>query len=405
MESNTDNLRSLFDKLKAINFWQRLFGWKQVNNQLIDAYGELQRLLTSYAGLKETAAREATENRVAREANAALISRNAELQAELAVIKQKINGLEEQLKIASTKNTELTKEEEFRRKEHGNALASLQEIQRKITSDRQEEITQKNSEEIERLRKQKDTWSNHQLQVQLAIKTICNNHTIEYIDKVPFRGEPDNTIKICDEYVIFDAKSPAGEDLNNFPAYIKDQAERAKKYARQDAVKTDIFFVVPSNTLEVLNNFVYRISDYNVYIISTASLEPVILSLKKIEDYEFAEQLSPEERENICRILGKFAHLSKRRIQVDSFFAKQFIELAYKSENDLPAEIHDKMIAFERAEKLNPPTEKRAKEINLKELEQETNKLSNDAGAKGIYLGDISNELNSLPLYIDTNKG
>jgi len=399
MESNTDNLRSLFDKLKTISFWQRLFGWKQVNNQLIDAYGELQRLLTSYAGLKETVAREATENRVAREANAALISRNVELQAELAVIKQKISGLEEQLKVASTKNTELTKEEEFRKKEHGNALASLQEIQRKITSDRQEEITQKNNEEIGRLRKQKDTWSNHQLQVQLAIKTICNNHTIEYIDKVPFRGEPDNTIKICDEYVIFDAKSPAGEDLNNFPAYIKDQAERAKKYAKQDAVKADIFFVVPSNTLEVLNNFVYRISDYNVYIISTASLEPIILSLKKIEDYEFAEQLSPEERENICRILGKFAHLSKRRIQVDSFFAKQFIELAYKSENDLPAEIHDKMIAFERAEKLNPPAEKRAKEINLKELEKETNKLSNDAGAKGIYLGDISSEMNHIPLY------
>jgi len=405
MESNTDNLRSLFDTLKTISFWQRLFGWKQVKNQLIDAYGELQRLLTSYAGLKDTAAREAIENRVAREANAALISRNAELQAELAVIRQKINGLEEQLKIANTKNIELIKEDEFRKNEYRNAIASLQSIQKEISDSRQEEITQKNSEEIERLRKQKDTWSNHQLQVQLAIKTICNNHTIEYIDKVPFRGEPDNTIKICDEYVIFDAKSPAGEDLNNFPSYLKTQADKVIKYAKQDAVKTDIFFVVPSNTLEVLNNFVYRISDYNVYIISTASLEPVILSLKKIEDYEFAEQLSPDERENICRILGKFAHLSKRRIQVDSFFAKQFIELAYKSENDLPAEIHDKMIAFERAEKLNPPTEKRAKEINLKELEQETNKLSNDAGAKGIYLGDISNELNSLPLYIDTNKG
>ncbi|MBS1687362.1 MAG: hypothetical protein JSS96_01455 [Bacteroidetes bacterium] len=404
MENNTDNLRSLFDKLKTINFWQRLFGWKQVKSLLIDAYGDLQRLLAAYSTLKETVAHEATENRISKEGNAVLTNRNAELQAELATIRQKISGLEEQLKIASTKNTELVKEEEFRRKEHSNALASLQSIQKEISDERQKEISQKTNEEIEKLRKQKDTWSNHQLQVQLAIKTICNNHTIEYVDKVPFRGEPDNTIKICDEYVVFDAKSPAGEDLNNFPAYIKDQAERAKKYARQDAVKTDIFFVVPSNTLEVLSTFVYRISDYNVYIISTASLEPVILSLKKIEEYEFAEQLSPEERENICRILGKFAHLSKRRIQVDSFFAKQFIELAYKSENDLPTEIHDKMIAFERAEKLNPPTEKRAKEINLKELEKETNKLSTDANAKGIYLGDISAELNGLPLYTSDNK-
>jgi len=191
-----------------------------------------------------------------------------------------------------------------------------------------------------------------------------------------------------------------GEDLSNFPNYIKDQSEKAKKYARIEGVKTDIFFVVPANTLPVLKQFVYNMADYTVYLLSLDVIEPLILTLCKIEEYEFAEQLRPEDRENICRILGKFAHLSKRRIQVDSFFAKQFIELAYKCESSLPSEIHDKVLEFERSEKLNPPVEKRAKAISIKELEADTSKIDKEADAKGINISnDLSIALDDIELY------
>src|SRR6195952_4603531 len=180
---------------------------------------------------------------------------------------------------------------------------------------------------------------------------------------------------ICNEYVVFDAKSPGGDNLNNFAGYLRDQAEKAKKYAKQENVKTDIFFIVPTNSLDHLQTFVYKHSDHNVYIISVDALEPVILSLKKVEEYEFADQLTPEDRENICRVLGRFAHLSKRRIQVDSFFARQFIELAYKCESDLPPDVLESMIGFEKTGKLNPPMEKRAKSIPLPEIENEIQKI------------------------------
>ena len=62
--------------------------------------------------------------------------------------------------------------------------------------------------------------------------------------------------------------------------------------------------------------------DYDVYIITKDSLEPIIMSLQKIESYEFADKLSPEERDDICRINGQFAHTTKRRIQIDQFFAR-----------------------------------------------------------------------------------
>ena len=234
-----------------------------------------------------------------------------------------------------------------------------------------------------------------------AIKSICSKHTIEYVDKVAFKGEPDNTLKICDEFVVFDAKSPRGEDLNNFPTYIKEQAEKAKKYAKEENVKKWIFFVVPSNTLEVIKSFVHTMAEYDVFVVTLDSLEPIILSLKKIEDYDFAEQLNPEDRENICRVLGKFAHLSKRRIQIDTYFINQFMELAYKCESDLPSDILEKVIEFEKADKLNPPQEKRIKAISVAKLEKTTKKLRIDASTKGISIEDtkITEGLNKLPLY------
>ena len=173
------------------------------------------------------------------------------------------------------------------------------------------------------------------------------------------------------------------------------------KYVKEDDVRKEVFLVVPGNTLDYLEQFAYKLSDYTVYIISIDALEPIILALRRIEDYEFAEQLSPEERENICRVIGKFVHLSKRRIQIDGFFAKQFFELVYRSEADLPKELLEKVVEFEKSEKLNPPIERRSKQISIKDLEIDHEKLKGEANQRGIMTQDalLSRELNKLPLY------
>jgi len=180
---------------------------------------------------------------------------------------------------------------------------------------------------------------------------------------------------------------------------------------KEEDVRREVFLVVPSNTLEHLETFEYKLSDYTVYVVSLDSVEPIILTLKRIEDYEFAEQLSPEERENICRVIGKFVHLSKRRIQIDGFFAKQFFELVYRSEADLSKEILEKVAEFEKSEKLNPPQEKRARQISTKELEADSEKIQSEATQKGISIQDnlLIKEINKLPLYSnvedDKNQG
>jgi hypothetical protein len=75
--------------------------------------------------------------------------------------------------------------------------------------------------------------------------------------------------------------------------------------------------------------------------------------------------------------------------------------LVYRSEADLPKDILEKVSEFEKAEKINPPIERRAKQISAKELEQETTMLKNEAKSKGIETeeGLLSRGLNKLPLY------
>jgi hypothetical protein len=259
--------------------------------------------------------------------------------------------------------------------------------------------------EIQRLADMQFAWLNHQLTVKQVMKALCQKHTIDYIAIAPFKGDPDNSIKIAGEFIIFDAKSPRGDDLTNFPNYLKEQAEKVKKYTSEENVKNWVFFVVPENTLSHIGVFVYHLADYQVFIVATNSLEPILLSLKKIEDYEFVDELSPEDRENICRILGRFAHLSKRRIQIDAFFMGQFMELARKCETDLPAEILEEIIEFEKAERLNPPLEKRAKSIPMIELEKATARVVAEAANQGILPAgeQLTTSLNSVPLYHDNN--
>ena len=158
------------------------------------------------------------------------------------------------------------------------------------------------------------------------------------------------------------------DDLRNFPKYIKSQTENLKKYAKHADVKKELFLVLPSNTLEVIQQFTYNMGDYNVYVITKDALEPIILSLKRIQDFELVEKLNPEERDDICRIIGKFAHTTKRRIQIDQYFAEEFLDTLKKAGTQLPKEILKSVIEFEGAEMLNPPMEKRNKKILTQEL-------------------------------------
>ncbi len=442
MDTSLEYLRRLLDKLKTISFWDRCLRWGQVKTMLVDANGDLQRIAPSLESLRAAGVKAESqldvernetknlreslqftkvENVGLRDNHQRFLQEKEEFQKRIASLdeknenyfrrgtelKQQNEILESQIQLLRTENTRYKAAEEQRKKEYDESIANFNKLTEGQRKREEEAKNEKHRQEIERLRQLKETWSKHEELVKARIKAICSRHAVEYVEKVPFRGSPDNTLKIKDEFIVFDAKSPWGEDLSNFPTYLKNQVEHVIKYVREEDVRKEVFLVVPTNTLEYLEQFEFKLADYTVYVISLDSLEPIILSLKKIEDYEFADQLSPEERENICRVIGKFVHLSKRRIQIDGFFAKQFFELVYRSEADIPKDLLEKVVEFEKSEKLNPPIEKRSKQISVKDLESESERLKSEANQKGILTQDalLSRELNKLPLYsVDPDK-
>lgn len=432
-------LRRLLERLKGMGLWARLFQWGEVKSLLVDANGDLQRVTPTLDNLRQSLQKTESQLEVERadsrnlrenfqqtkgellalrEQQSLWMKDKEELQKKLAALdkenetylrrgielKQQHEGLSAQLQAVQSELTRLKAEDEQRNKLYEQSIANFNKLTEGQRKREEEEKNEKHRQEIERLKRLKETWSNHEEHVKSRIKAIAARHAIDYVDKVPFRGNPDNTLRIKEEFIVFDAKSPYGEDLTNFPNYLKSQVEHVIKYVREEDVRKEVFLVVPTNTLDSLEQFEYKLADYTVYVISLDALEPIMLALKKIEEYEFAEQLSPEERENICRVIGKFVHLSKRRIQIDGFFAKQFFELVYRSEADLPKEMLDKVVEFEKSEKLNPPTERRSKQISTRELEGETERLKSEANQKGILTQDstLSRELNKLPLYTVT---
>ena len=304
-----------------------------------------------------------------------------QIKLEKAAINERLSLIDRERNTLKNENIAFQKAEEGRQKEVSKSIASALTLQESLEAEKSRLNDERVQEKEDALKKMKLKWSDHEKDVQNHLQLICRNNVITYVSQEDFphpRNKPDSSIEIMDQLIVFDAKSPANDDLSNFPKYIKNQTENLKKYAKHDNVKNDLFLVIPSNTLEVIDQFHYNIGDYNVYIISKDALEPVVLSLKKIEEYEFADKLSPEDRDNVCRIIGKFAHTTKRRIQVDEFFAREFLDTLSKAGTQLPRDILENVIKFENAEKLNPPMEKRNKKILTTDLKQQVDKLEKE---------------------------
>lgn len=400
MDTKIEKLNLFFDKIKNIGFWQRIFGWRQIRHLSYEAYEEFKKLVSSIQQAIEEITQAKETIKILQNDNEHLKSGKTGQEKELSLLKEKVNQLSSDLLKIEKENAGFKQTENDRRGKFETEISHVTAITERIQNERQKEQEERQKKEIERIQSMKETWAKHQENVKNTIKNICQRHIIEYVDKVPFKGNPDNTIKICDEFVIFDAKSPASDDLQNFPSYIKAQTESVKKYIKEENVRKDIYLVIPSNTADVIGQNSYNMSDYTVYVVAPNVLEPLMLNLKKIEDYEYVDQLTPEERENICRIIGKFAHMSKRKIQIDAYFAWEFLDILTKCKADLPKEILDKVIEFERFEKINPPQERRAKQIPITELESDTEKIQKEAEVKGvIFPPSIQKNLKNLPLY------
>lgn len=398
-----EKLSLFFSRIKELTFWQRLFSWRSLRNLSYDAFEEFKSLQkgmaqksNDYDILERRCIQAETKNQGLQETIVQHEKVAGKKEYDIRLLNDKAEDLNRKnLKLENDK-AKYESAEEQRTENYNHKISELNQLKETLEKEIKRLSDERVQEQKESFEKMKRQWSEHEITVQQTLKMICQNHLIKYLDEVPFRGNPDNAIEICDEYIIFDAKCPANDDITNFPKYIKAQTESVKKYASQDRVKKDIFLVIPSNTIHSIKQLAYNMGAYHVYIITKDSIEPIILALKKIEDYEFVNQLSPEERDNICRVIGRFAHTTKRKIQIDQFFASEFLDLLVKCKNDLPEDILKQVIEFENAEKLNPPVERKSKQILTSDLQEKHEFINAEAGIRKVVIPLNFEEMKNL---------
>lgn len=359
-----DNTKKFYEKIKTISIIDRIFFWKSTISLLMESYSEIKDL-----------------DKVVDEYNQLKSEKEFSIK-EINKLTENINEKKNDILRLEEKNTNLINENNELKQKN----ATYENLREKVNTRYDELYERKKQLENDRLLEQekdfeemKKTWKKHEEDVESKIKLICQKYTLEYLGKnqVPFRNKPDNTVQIADEYIIFDAKSPANDNLDNFPTYIKSQVGSIKKYVSENNVKKELFLVVPTNTIDKLEYTFYDMSDYKVYIITTDSLEPIILALKKIQDYEFAEKLSPEDRNDICKVIGQFTHHTKRRIEIDNFFNENALKL-FKSTENLPEDIYSSVEEHEINFTMSMPSDKRNKKLQTDKLDKKTKKLNHE---------------------------
>jgi len=397
---NTVALKSFFDRIKSIGIIQRIFFWRKfLDSYVYDAYSELGKIESFIDDVEGGAEKIIEEKRNLEKQNENFKGKNEELE-------KRISNMEKDYQILSEKKTELEKElGKFRNNEEKNK----EEFEKKMT--RIEEVKNHYDEQIKELKEERENeirkehekreniWKEHETRVEETIKAICSRNTIEHIskEKFPHTGAPDNCVLIAGQYIIFDAKAPKSEDPKQFKSYVKEQAEKLVKYAKHDDVKNDMFLVVPTNTIDEFSEKFVRLGDYRVYIVSIDSLEPILLSLRAIENYEEFADLSPEDRENISKVIGRLANTAKRRIQIDQFFAEQSIS-DLKECNRLPEEIKKNAVEVERSGKLNPPQQRRAKELTITNLTKFATDMKKEASHVNINTDVDPKKIEEIPL-------
>lgn len=344
----------------------------------------------------------ASESRLAEALTAKVSNANRvqELEAELGEQRRKLEDLNNVLADREKRITQFESAERSRSEEHASKMSELDHFMAVLKEDKARLELEREAAMEKQFEDMKRTWLNHERRVEEALRSLCNKHAIEYVgkEKVPFKGKPDNTLLICEEYVIFDAKSPQGDDLTNFPDYVMKQSSEVQKYVKEANVKKDVYLVVPSNTIHLFDEHTVNHGDYKVYVVTVDSLEPIVLSLKKIEEYEFVDQLSPEDRDSICRVIGRFSHLTKRRIQVDAFFCEESFR-ALKECDCLPEDMTERMEEYERSTKVNPPVEHKAKLITEKTLQKAVDGVKKESYFLGIETSEtVSGSIEAIPL-------
>lgn len=277
-----------------------------------------------------------------------LVGHNKQLFAENAKLQAKLESLSKEMDAQKKLIARFEAEEKNREKEFETNLSKLETAKMSLDEERQRVIR---TEEEEHKRKEEERdrlWAEHEQNVIMCLTDLCKlpqfNFPTFTNTNLPdgFDGslKPDFMIEFLDQYVIFDAKVSKAENLQTYiNNTVKTTVQKVKKNKK---IATTIFLVVPTQAIGELKTFHYPLEGYHLYVVSPEALPPILSSFKKITTYELAEQLDPQQRENIIQLIAELDFHINLRNAADLMLSKMGTSLLDKAqilEGDMAGEI------------------------------------------------------------------
>jgi hypothetical protein len=297
--------------------------------------------------------------------------------AQMTEIKEKNNAVTE-------KNHELTKtlskhEEEKSRKEaeFDKKINKLEQAEKALEDERNRVRREDEARLLEQEQQRDRIWAEHEVHVINILSDLCKSPEYGFStfdnNNLPegFSGtlKPDFMIEFLEQYVIFDAKVSKADNLQT---YINTQVKSTvKKVESNKSIYPTIFFVVPTDAIRQLKQTHFYEKGYAFYVVTPEALAPILASLKKISNYEFAEQLSPQDRDGIVNIIAEFDHHINFRNAYELVLTQMGVNVLKKAEN-LNEDIQ-KEVAFKKGKmRLETPTPTQLKQLMMeREAQQE----------------------------------
>ena len=182
--------------------------------------------------------------------------------------------------------------------------------------------------------RQHSLWNDFELSAVGQMKLICDRDTIALASydntNLPpsFDGKlkPDMIVGFLGQYIIFDAKSNKVDSKNSLMNYLKDQAKKTADKIKQSNNTEELYhthyFVVPEIDDSVSKTTLVE-GGFTFHVITLAAFEPIVATLKRVEDLHRVEELDPQERDHLATVLSQLEHFIRNQNAANILIAKK----------------------------------------------------------------------------------
>jgi len=241
-----------------------------------------------------------------------LAGKGKQLYADNIQLKEELKSIAKERDQSQKRLAEFEAQEMQRKKEHEYALESAKNM-KQAWEDERIRIRREDEERQAREIAERDRmWNEHEQNVIALIGELCKlpEYAFSFFENTSlpekFDGslKPDAMIDFLGQYLIFDAKVSRSDNLQS---YLQNQVKTTvNKVKKNPQIYRTIYFVVPTEALATLKKTYFFEGGYAFFVISPDAIPPILGALKKITAYELAQEMDPQERENIVTMIAEF---------------------------------------------------------------------------------------------------